>query len=45
MRKQVKKQLCESMEYLVQTSDTIGELLGRLDRNRQWISWHRCSSL
>ena len=34
MRKQVKKQLCESMEYLVQTSDTIGELLGRLDREQ-----------
>ena len=34
MRKQVKKQLCESMEYLVQTSGTIGELLGRLDREQ-----------
>ena len=34
MRKQAKKQLCESMEYLVQTSDTIGELLGRLDREQ-----------
>ncbi len=34
MRKQVKKQLCESMEYLVQTSGTIGELLGRLGREQ-----------
>lgn len=30
MRKQAKKQLCESMEYLIHTADTIGGLLGRL---------------
>lgn len=30
MRKQAKKQVCESMEYLVHTAGTIGELLGRL---------------
>lgn len=34
MRKQVKKQLCESMEYLIHTAGTIGELLGRLDREQ-----------
>lgn len=30
MRKQAKKQLCESVEYLTHTADTIGDLLGRL---------------
>lgn len=30
MRKQAKKQLCESMEYLIHTTDTIEGLLGRL---------------
>ena len=30
MRKQVKKQLCECMEYLIHTADSIGGLLGRL---------------
>lgn len=30
MRKQAKKQLCESMEYLIHTADTIEGLLGRL---------------
>ena len=34
MRKQAKKQLCESMEYLIYTADTIGELLGRLGREQ-----------
>ena len=34
MRKQVKKQLCESMEYLIHTAGTLGELLGRLDREQ-----------
>lgn len=34
MRKQVKKQLCESMEYLIHTAGTIGELLGRLGREQ-----------
>lgn len=29
MRKQAKKQLCESMEYLIHTADTIGGLLGK----------------
>ena len=30
MRKQAKQQLCESIEYLIQTSDTLRELLGKL---------------
>lgn len=34
MRKSAKKQLCESMEYLIHTADTIGELLGRLDKEQ-----------
>ena len=34
MRRQAKKQLCESMEYLIQTSETIGGLLGRLCREQ-----------
>jgi len=34
MRKSAKKQLCESMEYLIHTADTIGELLGRLGKEQ-----------
>lgn len=34
MRKQAKKQLCESMEYLIHTTETIGDLLGRLSREQ-----------
>ena len=34
MRKQAKKQLCESMEYLIHTAETIGDLLGRLSREQ-----------
>ena len=34
MRKQAKKQLCESMKYLIHTTETIGDLLGRLSREQ-----------
>ena len=34
MRKQAKQQLCESIEYLIQTSDTLRELLGKLGREQ-----------
>ena len=34
MRKQTKQQLCESIEYLIQTSDTLRELLGKLGREQ-----------
>jgi hypothetical protein len=34
MKKQAKKQLCESMEYLIYTSETIGDLLGRLSQEQ-----------
>ena len=34
MRKQSKKQLCESMEYLTHTAETIGNLLGRLSQEQ-----------
>ena len=34
MKKQAKKQLCESMEYLLYTSETIGDLLGRLSQEQ-----------
>ena len=34
MRKQAKRQLCESMEYLVNTADTLGELLGKLSKEQ-----------
>lgn len=34
MRKQAKKQLYESVEYLIHTAETIGDLLGRLSREQ-----------
>jgi len=34
VRKQAKQQLCESIEYLIQTSDTLRELLGKLGREQ-----------